>query len=289
MNTENKNIDLNPNRSNAENNFFNKVEISYGKSKDEVWEMMATRLDEKTESRAVYLNPNRLWISLAAAILVLAGMFSILRFYSTTVHSPIGQHLTAMLPDGSVVELNAQTTLKFYPLWWQFSRELSLEGEAFFKVTKGKNFEINSAMGKTIVVGTSFNIFSRTDEYKVTCVSGKVKVVSTTKDEVILSPGYHAEVEQGGGIKVFKNYQTGKSISWRDEMFTFTASPLSSVIQEIERQYAVSITLNTQTAHYYTGFFSKKKPVEEVLDLLCKTFGLTFEKISDSKYQISEN
>lgn len=288
MKDENKNIDLNNSRPDGEDNFFNKVELPFGKSKTEVWETMADKLDKKDETRSTSLIPSRLWFGLAATILVLAGIFSVMRFYTTSIHNPSGQHLSAILPDGSVVEMNAQSTINYHPFWWQFSRELSFEGEAFFKVQKGEQFEVNSAKGKTIVLGTSFNIYSRDNAYKVSCLSGKVKVISTTKDEAILSPGYQAEVEQEGSIKVFKNKQATQSVSWREGMFTFTSTPLIEVILEIERQYNITISLNTETAYFYTGYFSREKPVEEVLDLICKTFGLTFEKKSRNDFQINE-
>ncbi|MCF6170589.1 MAG: DUF4974 domain-containing protein [Bacteroidales bacterium] len=288
MNIKNKNIDAGTNRPDAESNFFNKVEIAYAKSKAEVWEMMAARLDEKPKKRTVKMLSNRLWIGLAATILVLAGIFSVMRFYTTTIHNPSGQHLTAYLPDGSGVELNAQSTIKFHPLWWRISREVGFEGEAFFKVKKGKAFQVISTMGKTIVLGTSFNIFSREDEYKVNCFTGKVKVVSVTKNEAVLSPGYHAEIEKGGAIKVFKNNAAKNTASWRNGLFSFTSTPLALVVQEIERQYAVNIRLNVRADYYYTGYFSRKKTVEEVLALLCKTFGLTFEKKSGNDFQINE-
>ena len=288
MNKENKNTDQNKNQTGGENNFFNKVELPFEKSKAEVWEMMAARMDEKPKNHTTRLVSTRFWIGLAATVLVLAGVFSVMRFYTTTIHNPAGQHLTASLPDGSIVELNAQSTLSYHPLWWRFSRELDFEGEGFFKVQKGKAFKVISNMGRTIVLGTSFNIFSREEEYKVSCFTGKVQVVSNTKKEVVLLPGYHAEVGQKGNIKVFKNERAKEAVSWRDGMFSFTAAPLIRVIREIERQYAVSIELNTQADYDYTGFFSKNKPLEQVLDIICKTFGLTFEKKSDKHYLIKQ-
>jgi hypothetical protein len=63
---------------------------------------------------------------------------------------------------------------------------------------------------------------------------------------------------------------------------------LSRVIAEIGRQYNVSIGLNIQSDLIYTGYFSKDKPVEDVLNLICKPFGLTFVKKSDRQYLINQ-
>jgi transmembrane sensor len=213
-----------------------------------------------------------------------------MRFYTNTVECPAGQHLAYVLPDGSSVQLNAESTLKYHPLWWSFSRSLKFEGEAFFEVTKGSKFEVFSDMGTTAVLGTSFNIFSREDEYKVTCFTGKVKVSSpVTSEQVIITPDYKAEISKNGSITVSKEQKPSSDISWINNMFNFNAQPLSIVFKEIERQYNIQIQSNIALDYYYTGYFSKDKPVEEVLALVCKPFGLTFVRLSDNSYKIIQN
>lgn len=287
MKLNDKNIE--PTLLNEESNFFKQAEVPYQKSKDEVWEEMFEKLEHKPKQRKLFQNKRSLAFGMAAAILVLAGLFSVVRFYTVSVHNPAGHHLSFSLPDGSQVELNAQSTIQYMPWWWQFSRTVKLDGEAFFDVQKGNEFAVISTKGTTTVLGTSFNIFARANTYNVSCMTGKVRVVSETKQEVILSSGYHAKVEINGSIKVFKNDAQTQSSSWRDGMFTFTSTPLQQVLQEIERQYDVSIVLNSNDAYYYTGFFSREKSVEEVLELVCKTFGLTFEEKPDGHIMISEN
>ena len=291
MNYNNKHI---INSDHSEDDFFTKVEIPYSKSKDEIWNQLNTDIDKTTletkisENKVTTFKP-RLIYGIAATLLILMGTFSLLRYYSTTIVCPTGQHLSMNLPDGSTVTMNSNSTITYYPLWWQFSRKVSLSGEAFFNVEKGLSFSVVSSLGSTTVLGTSFNIYSRGDEYKVTCVTGKVKVESITKKQVILSRDYHAEINKNGDIKVSKNLNTDYATDWMDDMFNFTSVPLSRVIDEIEHQYNVKITTNTELDYFYTGFFSKQKPVDEVLNLLCKPFGLTFVKRSESNYHIIQN
>lgn len=284
MNEENKHI--NEDFKTDSFRFFSKLEVPYERSKEEVWEQLAEQLEEKPESpKIIWFNP-RVITAIAASLLVLLSLLSVMRFYTKTIYSPSGQHLSALLPDGSTVDLNADTKLTYHPYWWQFSRTVGFEGEGFFNVERGEKFEVVSNTGRTVVLGTSFNIYNRDKAYKVTCITGKVKVISTTKQEVILSPDYHAEVDENGNIRVYKEYETEQATSWVNNMFIFTSVSLSDVIKEIERQYNIKITFDTSKNYFYTGFFSRDKQVEEVLDLLSTTFGFTFVKRSNSEYEI---
>ncbi|MBC8320524.1 MAG: FecR family protein [Bacteroidetes bacterium] len=294
MNYNDKHINNNDNHS--EMDFFAMAEIPYSKKKEEIWNQLSSELEAANSNpkasisvQKVNVVKPRLIFGIAATLLILLGTFSLLRFYNTTIYCPANKHLAVNFPDGSTSTMNSNSTITYYPLWWQFSRRVSLSGEAFFNVEEGTNFYVSSSLGKTMVLGTSFNIFSRGDEYSVTCVTGTVKVVSITKKAVILSPDYHAEINKNGDIKISKTNNASGTVDWMDDMFNFTSVPLSIVIDEIEQQYNVTITSNTELDYFYTGHFSKNKSVEEVLNLLCKPFGLTFVKKSKSNYHIVQN
>ena len=291
MNNDNKHI-INNKQKHLVDDLFTKADVAHAKSKNEIWNELVNKIDSSDRkinttsnksSRAFTLN---LIYGIAATILLLTGLFSVLRYYNTTINSPSNQVIITTLPDGSTVTLASNSSISYYPLWWQFSRRVSLKGEAFFNVEKGKQFNITSSLGKTIVLGTSFNIFSRGDEYKVTCITGKVKVVSITKQQVILTPNYHAELTKNGEILVSKTKNINTITSWRDNMFSFRSVPLQVVINEIEYYYNIKITLNSNSNYSYTGFFSKQKSAEEVLKLLCKPFGITFIKKAEGNYEI---
>jgi len=274
---------------------FSKVEIPYEITKEQVWNFLQSRIDgEKSPLntkpsfvvKPALIKHLRLVTTLAATVILLVSILSFMRFYTKTVVSNPGEQLTFRLPDNSEVKLNAQSTFKFQPYWWFAKRKIEFLGEGFFEVTPGKKFEVFSANGSTEVLGTSFNIFSRNQSYQVTCFTGKVKVVSPSSQEAILTPDYQAVIGENGVISVVKLSEPESVTSWKDSMFNFTSVPLQLVIQEIERQYNISVILNTNFEFVYTGYFSKDKPVEEVLNLICKPFGLTFVKKSDNQYLI---
>jgi transmembrane sensor len=289
MNNIYNHTDLNINPVNNPESYLRHMEIPYEKTHEEVWAELNKKLTEKPASGILFFRSYRLVFGIAATLLLLAGIFSLLRFYTTTISCPAGHHLSYTLPDGSTIEMNADSRMTFKPLWWRLDRKLNFEGEGYFEVEKGKKFEVVSDFGRAVVLGTSFNIYSRESEYKVTCLTGMVKVISFTSDEVVLSPDFEATVKSDGKIVVWKDQDAGISNAWINNMFNFTARPLIQVFNEIGRQYDVTILYKNNLDYSYTGYFSKDKPVEEVLTLVCKPFELTFVRISEKEYEIFQN
>jgi ferric-dicitrate binding protein FerR (iron transport regulator) len=268
--------------------FFNQADIPYTKNKDEVWAELSLRLQEPAVTKTAKISTERIVFALAASLIILLSIGSFFRFYTKTIRVEAGQQLSYRLPDGSMVDLNAQSVLRYNPLWWNISRDLSFEGEAFFQVEKGNAFIVNSIKGSTMVLGTSFNIYSRPNAYKVNCISGKVQVANKLNEKVVLTPEYEASIAANGSIIVKKNSRSDQVISWKEGMFTFTAVPLQYVIYEIERQYGVQIKYALDEDYIYTGFFSREYPVENVLDLVGKPFNLKYTKKKDNTYELSK-
>lgn len=266
--------------------FLRKVEVPYNQSKAAVWEQLSEKLDKQPvrKHRTLFTPSN---LALAATLLLLVGLAMVLRFYSAKIQTPAGEHMVFALPDGSEVNLNASSSITYHPWWYRFSREINFEGEAFFTVKKGRPFSVNSETGTTVVLGTSFNIFARSKSYEVQCITGKVKVISPTRMEVVLLSDYSASIAPDGQIMVKKNPKSHTSIDWVNNKFSFTSVPLYVVFQEVERQYNVTIQTGISAELIYTGHFQGQREVEEVLELLCKPFGLQFEKISERKYLVN--
>ena len=178
--------------------------------------------------------------------------------------------------------------MSYNPYWWAFSRNINFEGEALFSVVKGKKFEVKSANGRTVVLGTSFNVFARGSEYSVTCLNGSVKVTSTSKNSIVLVPESKATILHNGQINVQYQIESLPEISWKDNLFRFTASPIVEVFREIERQYGISIMANVNLNSRYTGSFNRTSSIDEVFQIVCPPMGLSFEKQADGKYLITQ-
>jgi len=262
------------------------LEVPYPKSRDEVWEAMQQKMAaEEVQTPRFHPAGKRLWL-VAAALVLFMGLGAILRFYPHTIRTAPGQMTTVTLPDGSTVALNAQSKLTYYPLWWNFSAKVSLSGEAFFEGDHSQRFSVKSDRGTVTVLGTSFDIYARRDNYRVVCFTGKVRVTSRTRNQIILTPGEKAEVNPRGEITFSKEIKTRDYNAWKNRQFVFTAAPLTYVLNELARRYNVEIDLKKKVQARYTGNFSADIPVTQALNIICKPFGLTFVKTNHRHFVI---
>ncbi len=119
---------------------FEKLEVSFSDTKEDIWNQLEEKIDcEPKPSHVIQFNW-KIVTSIAASLLVLVTLFATL--YTQTITTENAQHLVHQLPDGSQIELNAQTSISYKPYIWRFSRKVSLNGEAFCSVQKGEKFQL---------------------------------------------------------------------------------------------------------------------------------------------------
>jgi len=115
------------------------------------------------------------FLRIAAILVVLLGVSSLFFLNSTDskMSTLAGQKISLALPDASAVMLNAKSELAFNEKDWKGQREVTLVGEAFFKVTKGSTFDVLTQAGKVSVLGTQFNVKNRKGYFEVQCLLDK--------------------------------------------------------------------------------------------------------------------
>jgi len=269
--------------------FFEKAQIPYSRSKEDVWKDMMAKMEKQQEPRKKTRTLVVYW-SAAAVILLLVGLTAFMRFHSASFQAPAGQHVSRTLPDGSTVHLNAGTELSYHPHWWRFARILELEGEAYFEVEKGKRFTVKSSQGATRVLGTSFNIYARNNQYRVHCLTGQVEVKTGAGKTKTLQPNQAIRVSEKGGMEYQTGVKTQHAISWTQNRFVYTAAPLKEVLREMERQFDITLMIeaNIEGAEY-TGNFQRGSSPETLLKMIARPFGLQVEQIHQTKYRITKS
>lgn len=161
---------------------------------------------------------------------------------------------TFNLPDNSKVKLNAESSISFDEGGWSTERQVRLTGEAYFDVTKGSLFEIETSSGVIRVLGTSFNVRDREGVLEVSCYTGMVSV-STNNGETILTAGQRVQVTES--FTQEKTFLLSKIPSWINGKSVFQSASLSQVIKEFERQYKVEIELkDIDSTVLFTGIFT---------------------------------
>ncbi len=239
---------------------------------------------QKTKSKVVSFEKN--WIFKIAAILVLAlGITFALRFFMPeTQTADFGQKNTFTLPDNSQVVLNSGSEINYKKWGWNNDRKLELKGEAYFKVSKGRRFEVCTELGKVTVLGTQFNVKSRNKRLDVICYEGRVKV-NYNQAQIILTHGQSVTFDNGKQVN--REIYSSKP-EWMDNEICFYKENIKSLLEEVERQYNITIELNTQNPD---SLFTGKLPSNDLntaLQIISTTYHLKATKISKNKIIFDE-
>jgi transmembrane sensor len=191
----------------------------------------------------------------AAAIVVLFATSYFLLFNNTaSFKTEFAQTKTFNLPDNSEVVLNANSKIIYSKKDWEKSRNLTLEGEAYFKVQKGKKFTVNTAIGEVTVLGTQFNVKERANYFEVKTFEGLVSVTYKGK-EVKLPRGTIFKVVNGA-IDAANTFDVNEK-SWLQKESNFKSIALRFVLAEIENQFEYTIeTKDVDLDILYSGGFT---------------------------------
>ncbi|NJX16542.1 FecR family protein [Tamlana crocina] len=217
-------------------------------------EQFKNRTHKKAEPKVIPLN-FKSFLKVAAVLVVLLTSSYFLFFNNTkSFETQMAQTEVLTLPDESEVILNAQSKLSFNKKQWKKNRTLDLDGEAFFKVTKGETFTVQTEAGNIQVLGTQFNVKERENYFEVMCYEGSVKVTSDKK-ETILKPGKTFRLVNGNVVEVADfNAETP---SWMAKESSFDNVPLWQVIDELEIQYDISIDASkVDVSKIFSGTFT---------------------------------
>ncbi|MFE3847820.1 FecR family protein [Flavobacterium sp. LB3P45] len=216
----------------------------------------AFKLRNKTKKEIKVRTLNFKTFYKVAAVLAILLTSSYFLFFNNTTsfETQIAQTKTFNLPDNSEVTLNAASKITFNEKKWKEKRDLSLQGEAYFKVQKGQTFSVNTSDGIVQVLGTHFNVKQRDNYFEVHCYEGLVSV--TYKNETVkLPPGKTFRVIND----IIENVEdfNAQNPSWIQQESSFNQIPLNQVIAELERQYNIKIKVkDVDTSKLFTGSFT---------------------------------
>lgn len=221
---------------------------------DQAWQRFKAS-EESKETKIIPLHPFKQFLRVAAVIaLLLCGSYFYLNSLDSTFEAQLAERSEVVLPDASEVILNAGSKLSFSEKKWDDNRNVMLDGEAFFKVAKGKKFTVSTEAGTVAVLGTQFNVENRNGFFEVSCYEGLVSVTFNGKE--IKLPAGNSFVAINGKIQEM-NVPKNSQPSWMQNESTFTSIPLKYVFAEFERQFNVKVALsNVDTEQLFTGTFN---------------------------------
>jgi len=259
----------------------------------EVWGNLSTAManaDRRSQRLSRRKNLGK-FSKYAAALLALFGFATMWYWVQDTpepstrlfeIATGFGENKTVVLPDGSVIQLNGNTSMK-YNSGWEVSpkREVWLNGEAFFDVAhvENKEFIVHSANMNIKVKGTSFNFMSREDKATVLLKEGKVllDVIPADTTNIVLEPGYgfsYSKKEEALELS-HKKVDVKALTSWKEDKLIFDNTQLEIIDETLRDNYGLRIHYNPNASPSmgFTGEFSSYH-IDPLLSALKKSFDI---------------
>lgn len=261
-------------------------ETPKNKSKKTIWLSIEKSIDAK-QNRFVKFSSWR--VAVAASIVALLVSYAI--FYSSNIeyNTNIGEKMAITLPDGSLVNLNSESKLSYNSISWVFDRDVRMSGEAFFKVIKGSKFSVKTDNGIVKVLGTSFNVISRRNNFMIDCYTGKVEIDNAI-EKVIISRG--ERVIQSKYLALQIELSNGELMSplWLIDTYSYAKTKLVNVFEDISEQYGINISADSDINKLkLTGEWNNSMKLEDVLQIVCLPFNLEATRLDDKNYIIQQS
>jgi ferric-dicitrate binding protein FerR (iron transport regulator) len=260
-------------------------------SKEEAWNRISQKIKQQEQSERFRI---RLMHWGAAAIVLIAVISGILEWQlaTVTIKAPNGKMAYGLLPDSTMVSLNANTIIKHRKYGFISNREVEIWGEALFEVKRAKNtFRVIAGNSSIDALGTRFNVFFRNEKLRVECLSGEVMVKKDAIFEKTLNHGNGMAIDPNSSQPQLFSLDYRQAASWIRGEFFYTNAMLSEVFDEVERQFELRINVTgfDPNQRFYSGYFKNDSPYE-ALSLICLPMNLLFEIDKTSgKVKISPN
>lgn len=264
-----KNIKVSPDRStlSALSQVKNRLGLPFSKS---TW-----------NKRVIY----PLWLFRAAAIFLPLLLGGVICFYMTDapekqveIYTAQGERKQIILPDASIVWLNAKSKLCYTVPFSKETRTVSLSGEAYFSVRKNpkKPFIVKADNLTIQVLGTEFNVKAYSGTTTTTLNKGKIKIdiASITSESYILNPNQQLTYKEGEK-PIIKEVIADETSAWKKGQLIFSDATLPEIINTLGQHFNVTFQYAPEqylTDHYSIKFVNRET-VEQTLDILKEVTG----------------
>lgn len=243
------------------------------------------------EKRRRQIAPFLTWsLKIAASVLLLLGSFYVYDNYRMArlsqtfqcVSVPAGNRTNILLPDGTNVWLNANTSLRYPMAFSNTNREIQLDGEAYFEVAKDKKpFIVKTDKYDVEVLGTVFNVeaYRSKPQFRTSLYEGKVKLYNSRQPKaVFLSPGQTAELV-GKVLQVAPTKEVN-SYRWKDGLIYIEDKSFDAIMTLFEKFYDVRIVINNQAVRDlgYRGKLRISDGVDHALRVLQNDFPFEYKR-----------
>lgn len=198
-----------------------------------------------------------------------------------TLSTPKGGQYQIVLPDGSKVWLNAETSLRFPTAFVGSERKVDLVGEAYFEIAKNKNqqFKVNVKGMEVVALGTEFNInaYEGDKTISTTLFEGSVRVTKDS-ERVLLKPGQNAKLNKDDGSLNQGTADLEAELAWKNGYFVFNNEEIKSIMEKLARWYDAEVEYEGNVSgKRFTAIISRRSNISEILEILESTGTIHFK------------
>ncbi|MGE7775255.1 FecR family protein [Chitinophaga sp. NPDC101104] len=189
-----------------------------------------------------------------------------------TLYTRKGGQYRLRLPDGTLVWLNAASSITFPTYFDGDTRKVSITGEAYFEVAKNavQPFIVQVNQMHITVLGTHFNINAYNDEpdAKTTLLEGAVRVTAG-RYMAVLAPGQQARVAKDRPLTIVDDVNVEDVIAWKNGYTVFENADIATIMRQVARWYDVEVVFEGEMpARRFVGGISRNSSLQDVLRLL---------------------
>ena len=248
-----------------------------------------------TFSQGIQLSGKRiLWMTAAAIVLIVlsGGWFFQEHIRYEMYTTSFGQTRRIELADGSKVILNSNSTLRVPRFsFGKTTRDVYMTGEANFTITHTRDhqrFVVHTDKNLDIeVLGTEFNVYTRTRGARVVLNKGKVKLHyldGRARKQIMMKPGDLVTIDAKGHVSAKKTESPQNYSAWKAHRFIFENESLQEICTLFEDNFGLKVLIpdSTLAAQTISGSFTALS-AEELLEILTDDSGLSYEKSEDGK------
>jgi ferric-dicitrate binding protein FerR (iron transport regulator) len=202
-------------------------------------------------------------------------------------HAPVGQVITVTLPDSSVVYLNSGSTLTYPEKFAADKREVSLEGQGWFKVYASRTypFYVNTSRGMTLYVyGTEFDLaaYPHEKDVEIYLASGNLNMMLPVKNvECAVKPNQKLTYDTVEESIAVLDIPGGMGYDWKEGNLCFRHSTMSEILTSLSRRFDVvidAVNASADTNEYHASFTSSET-LEDILTQLSGLSELTWHNV----------